>query len=195
MMRNLYAELHPIPERIEASRLYLRAVQMGDGVLIRAAVEESFEQLSRWMPWANHVPALSESETFARESAAQFRSKEEFNFLLLRQDDDYHLGNLGLHSIHWDVPRFEIGYWLRSSQQGHGYATEAVRAVCGLLFREQKAERIEIRCDDRNIGSAAVAERAGFTLEAILRNHARDNAGGLRNTRIYALFPETGKLL
>jgi RimJ/RimL family protein N-acetyltransferase len=188
-MRNLYAEIHPIPERIEAERVYLRAVQMGDGSLVRAGVEETFEQLHQWMPWAKHMPSMAESETFARESAAKFRTKEEFDFLLFHKSDDRYLGNLGIHTIDWDVPRFELGYWLRISEQGNGYVTEAVGAICDLLFDELKAERIEIRCDNRNLNSAAVAERAGFTLEAVLRNNSRDNEGGLRSTRVYVLFP------
>jgi len=192
-MKNLYAELHPIPERIEGEWLYLRAVQMGDGSLVRAGVEETFAQLRQWMPWAKHMPSMAESETFARESAARFRSKEEFDFLLFRKSDDLYLGNMGIHTIDWDVPRFEIGYWLRASQQGQGYATEGVRMICKQLFQGQKAERIEIRCDDLNLHSAAVAERAGFTLEAILKNHARNNEGGLRSTRVYVLFPEVSE--
>ncbi len=98
---------------------------------------------------------------------------------------------MGIHTIDWDVPRFEIGYWLRASQQGQGYATEGVHLICNLLFQEQKAERIEIRCDDTNAASAAVAERAGFTREAVLKNNARNNQGGLRTTRIYVLFPDS----
>jgi RimJ/RimL family protein N-acetyltransferase len=33
-----------------------------------------------------------------------------------------------------------------------------------------------------------VAERAGFTLEGILRNDCRENDGTLRDTRVYAVI-------
>ncbi|MBE0688520.1 MAG: GNAT family N-acetyltransferase, partial [Anaerolineae bacterium] len=38
--------------------------------------------------------------------------------------------------------------------------------------------------------SAAVAERAGFVLEARLHNDMRDNAGELRETLQYVKFPD-----
>lgn len=47
---------------------------------------------------------------------------------------------------------------------------------------------MEIHTDDRNVRSYAVAERLGFTLEGVLRRHARDHHGAPRDTRIYALL-------
>jgi RimJ/RimL family protein N-acetyltransferase len=46
--------------------------------------------------------------------------------------------------------------------------------------------RVEIRCDARNAPSAAVAERAGYTLEARLRQHRRAPDGTLADTLVYA---------
>jgi RimJ/RimL family protein N-acetyltransferase len=52
-----------------------------------------------------------------------------------------------------------------------------------------KARRIEIRCDARNTRSAAVAERAGYTLEARLHHDTRAPDGSLRDTLVYVKFP------
>jgi len=90
------------------------------------------------------------------------------------------------------VPRFEIGYWLRTRAEGHGYATEAVSALAKLCFEALAAERVEIRCDIQNERSAAVAERAGFTLEARLRRHRRNLHGALTDTLVYARLREDG---
>jgi RimJ/RimL family protein N-acetyltransferase len=49
-----------------------------------------------------------------------------------------------------------------------------------------KAERVEIRMDDHNVRSWRVAERAGFTLEGVLRRDALAPDGRVRNTRVYA---------
>jgi len=52
--------------------------------------------------------------------------------------------------------------------------------------------RVEIRCDAMNQRSRALAERAGFSLEGILKNECRNPQGGLRDTCVYACVPRTG---
>lgn len=82
--------------------------------------------------------------------------------------------------------KFEIGYWVRTSCAGQGYITEAVSAIADFAVQELQAARLEIRCDSRNTQSARVAERAGFTLEGILRNDKLDVQGALRDNMIYS---------
>jgi RimJ/RimL family protein N-acetyltransferase len=180
-----------MPEQIETERLILRTPRQGDGVLVNAAIRESFPALNKWMLWARTIPSIAESETHIRESAARFRSREEISWLLFRKKDGMYVGSSSLHHIDWDVPRFEIGYWIRSSLEGKGYITEAVIGLTDFCFNELHATRMEIRCDSRNRRSAAVAERAGYTLEARLKWESRDTEGGLRDTLIYCKLRDT----
>lgn len=97
------------------------------------------------------------------------------------------IGLSGMHHINWTVPAVEIGYWVRTSMAGQGYVTEAVRTITRFAFDVLGAQRVEIRCDERNERSAAVARRAGFTLEGILRNERRHHLSQeLRNTMVFA---------
>ncbi|MNZ90613.1 ribosomal-protein-L7/L12-serine acetyltransferase [compost metagenome] len=64
--------------------------------------------------------------------------------------------------------------------------TEAVGAITKYAIEHLEANRIEIRCDSRNVGSAQVAERSGFTLEGILRNEVCDVEGSLSSTKVFA---------
>jgi RimJ/RimL family protein N-acetyltransferase len=109
--------------------------------------------------------------------------------LLIRKSDGMFVGGSGLHRIDWTVPKFEIGYWVRTSLQGQGYITEAVNGITDFAFTVLHARRIEIRCDARNTRSAAVAERAGYTLEARFHHDCRGVDGDLRDTLIYVKFP------
>ena len=79
-----------------------------------------------------------------------------------------------------------IGYWVRRQFEGQGLVTEAVGAITRFAFETLRAQRVEIRTDDRNDRSWRVAERLGYRLEGVLRNESRD-AYGLRDTRIYAV--------
>lgn len=96
------------------------------------------------------------------------------------------IGSSGLHRIDWQSRKFEIGYWVRSAFARQGYITEAVDAITKYAIQELQANRIEIRCDSRNVQSARIAERSGFTLEGTLRNDKCDVTGTLRHTMIFA---------
>lgn len=178
------------PDEFETERLLLRPPRPGDGSAINAAIHESLEELRPWMPWAQQAPSVEESETVARRKAAAWLTREDLMLTLWRKSDGLYVGGSGLHRINWEVPCVEIGYWVRTSLQGQGYITEAVRGITHFAFLHLKAQRIEIRCDARNTRSAAVAGRAGYTLEAQLHNHMRGTDGTLRDTLIFVKFPD-----
>lgn len=190
--------LPSVPRTLHTARLFLRAVQAGDGKLINQAVNASHETLKLWMPWARSPHSPAESETFARESAARFRSLEALNYCIFLNLEPgspgtgQYIGQIGLHHIDWAVPCFELGYWLRSDQTGHGYMTEAVTALAHMCFETLCAQRLEIRCDERNRASAAVALRAGFRLEARMLRKARANDGSLATILLFARLRPDG---
>jgi RimJ/RimL family protein N-acetyltransferase len=62
----------------------------------------------------------------------------------------------------------EIGYVFNPDFAGHGYATEAARAVLRLGFEDLGLHRIVARLDERNEASARVARRLGMRQEARL---------------------------
>lgn len=178
-----------LPDQFTTERLLIRVPRAGDGPAIHEAVMESLEDLRPWMDWAHPIPALLDSESYARRSAAHFAAREEVPLLLFRRQDGQFVGGSGLHTINWSVPAVEIGYWVRSSLQGEGYITEAVRGITRYAFEHLGALRAEIRCDARNLRSAAVARRAGFTQEGQLRSDGRLPDGSLRNTLIFGRLP------
>lgn len=61
-----------------------------------------------------------------------------------------------------------------------------MNGIARFAIQELAANRIEIRCSGRNARSAAVAERAGFTLDGILRLSTRDMDGELHDSMVYA---------
>ena len=177
------------PPVIETERLILRTPSVFDAPAANAAQRESFAELQRWMKWADKPITLEETIAHARMASEVFGSGEDFAlWAFLKSTDEFVLA-CGLHHCDWEVPKFEIGYWCRISYQGHGYVTEAVRALTRVGFEQLGANRIEIRCDARNSRSRRVAERAGYRLEAELKNDSRAADGLLRNTLIFALLP------
>lgn len=181
------AILRDFPDHLETERLILRAPRPGDGAAGNEAIRESARELQPWMPWANPLPTPEDTEEVYRRMAAQWLTRESLPLILLRKEDGLFVGGSGLMCRDWNVPFFEIGYWVRTSLQGQGYITEAVLAQTRFAFDVLGARRIEIRCDARNTRSARVAERAGYTLEGRLRHFARAVDGTLADILIYAL--------
>jgi ribosomal-protein-serine acetyltransferase len=181
--------LRNLPTRITAPDLMLRAPQEGDGILLNAAILNSFEQLKLYMTWATEKPTVEKSELFCRQTLAQWTLRLELTFLIFDHEEHIVLGAVSLHTIDWLVPRFELGYWVNSQYANRGIATQAVLAVTHYAFKELKALRVEIRCDEDNVASRKVAQKLGFIKEGILRNHTlKPHGHGIRNTVIYACY-------
>ena len=179
-----------VPERIETENLVLRMPRRGDGPTVNAAVQASLEELGPWLPWAGAGLSVDESEVNCRRQHAKFLLREDFVFLIFERRADGGEGDLvggtGLHRIDWSLRRFEIGYWRKTGCEGRGIITESTRAMARLAFDSLGARRVELRMDDNNERSWKVAERAGFTLEALLRFDAVNPRGEPRSTRVYA---------
>ena len=179
-----------VPERLETERLVLRCPRAGDGPAINAAVRASLDGLRPWMPWARDAPSDDESEAYCRRMHAKFLLREDLVLLIFERGSegpaDPLLGAVGLHRIDWAARCFEIGYWRRTGLEGLGIVSEAVRGLVRMAFDTLGARRLEIRMDDANGPSRRLAERLGFTFEALLRCNASTPLGEGRSTRVYA---------
>ena len=82
---------------------------------------------------------------------------------------------IGEVSLIWrsvEARQGEIGWIFDPKFQGHGYATEAARAMLDLGFGQGDMHRISARCDVRNEASWRVMERLQMRREAHFREHA-----------------------
>ena len=188
------ALLEDVPECLETDRLILRVARGSDAAALNAAVCESLDDLREYMPWAQTAPSLAQSNADCRRMQAKFLLRDDLPlFMFERRADgsegDF-VGGSGLHRIDWNVRRFEIGYWCRTSRQGRGYVTEAAQALARFAFDALRARRVEVRMDDTNERSWRVAQRAGFALEGVLRSDSLNPKGEARDTRVYARVAE-----
>jgi RimJ/RimL family protein N-acetyltransferase len=142
------------------------------------------------MKWASYLPNVAETEQRRLQAHEAWLAGKDFSVQAHLKTTGTLAVCAGLHPLDWDVPKFEIGYWCRARYQGHGYVTETVQALTRVGFEIFAANRIEIRCDERNIRSRRVAERAGYNLEAILKHDQVAPDGSLRNTLVFAMLPE-----
>src|SRR5262245_22265230 len=159
-----------LPERIETERLVIRAPEVDDAPVLVAAIRETFEELRRWMEWAQRVPTLDEERARLADARAKYDAGDDLPLFAFERSSGAFVVACGLHRPDWAVPSFETGYWVRAGCGGRGYVTEACRAITAAAFASLGAARVEIRCHDRNERSWRVAGSAGFAVAGVLRN-------------------------
>jgi ribosomal-protein-alanine N-acetyltransferase len=77
---------------------------------------------------------------------------------------------------------FEIGYILKKSAWGKGYATEACARLMRFAFEETPLQELVAVTDSENISSQSVLKKNGFASEGLRRAYA-ENIPGFRITR------------
>ncbi len=176
-----------LPEVLLGEKVVLRSWKPGDGPELYAAIDACRPYLREWLPWAEYHSSSDDSEIYVRRSYAKWILREDLAAGIFSAETGEILGATGLHRVNWDVPSFEIGYWLAEKHQGHGYVTEAVRMLCNLAFNSTGAHRVTLLCDPNNHKSESVAKRVGFKFEGTQENWGRSDARGLFATQVYAL--------
>ncbi len=178
------------PETIETKRLLIRPCLPGDGRYVYKAIEKSRNELSPWLPFARKEQTIDEVEAGIRDSYGDFIKKTDIRLHIFSKETTEFVGSTGFHRINWDVPKVEIGYWLHSQHTRKGYMCEVVKALTTFAIKELSCQRVEIRCDERNIASRKVPERLGYVLEGVHRHdHVSEKQGDAGNTCIYSVIP------
>ncbi|HSK12446.1 MAG TPA: GNAT family protein [Phnomibacter sp.] len=128
------------------------------------------------------------------------RAHGEKFIVFANQDDPIHIfaievsgeavGGIGIHP-QADIlcKNAELGYWIGEACWGKGIATEAVKQIVPFAFRTFDITRIFARPFGNNPASARVLEKAGFVLEARLKDTIYKN-GEYLDELIYAVRKE-----
>ncbi|MBI4030065.1 MAG: GNAT family N-acetyltransferase [Proteobacteria bacterium] len=177
-----------VPMPIVTPRLVLRPPQAGDGAALTEAKAETWDDLRRWMAWTDAGQDAEMDEVYVREQQAKFILREDMTIIGIEKETGRPVIWLGLHRFDWDLRRFEIGYWVRKSAQGKGYATEGTNALLRYAFNALQAQRVEITHAEGNDKSRRVIEKLGFTFEALQRKAHRLPDGKTGDYRRYVRF-------
>jgi len=142
------------------------------------------------MPWVNSEPEeLKTKVERLRGFRSDFDSNKNFTMGIFNQAETELLGGTGLH------PRvgpkaYEIGYWIHVNHIKKGYATETSEALTKVAFEIENVNRIEIHCDPKNIESATIPKKLGYTFEATLRKRTENYKGELTDSMIWSMMKE-----
>jgi len=115
-----------------------------------------------------------------------------------RASDGAFIGWCSLNRWNPEYRSASLGYCYSDAAWGHGYATEAGRALLGWAFDTLDLNRVQAETDTRNLASARVLEKLGFVREGTLREDCVVN-GEVSDSWVYGLLrrdwdPAPGRL-
>lgn len=100
------------------------------------------------------------ARTFVAIVRPLFEAGEAFPYVILL--DGVFIGMTGITRIDWETRTGEAGYWLHPKVWGRGFATETLRQITEIGFRDVDLDRIIAHILQDNTASRRVAEKAGF---------------------------------
>ena len=104
-----------------------------------------------------------------------------------RDSDGAFIGWCGLTRWNPNYRSASLGYCFDDAAWGHGYATEAARALLEWAFDTLEMNRVQAETDTRNAASARVLEKLGFVREGTLREDCVVN-GEVSDSWVYGLI-------
>ena len=104
-----------------------------------------------------------------------------------RVADGAFIGWCSLTGWNPDYRSASTGYCFDDAAWGQGFATEAARALLQWAFDTLEINRVQAETDTRNLASARVLEKLGFTREGTLREDCVVN-GEVSDSWVYGLI-------
>jgi RimJ/RimL family protein N-acetyltransferase len=190
MSKPIVPTLIDLPSELRGPRVLLRPYRADDAEQLFAAIDESRDHLRPWVTWVLNNRTVDDARDYCIRSQASWLLRTDLTLGIFDVVSGRYLGGTGLHDPDWHLRAFEIGYWLRVTAVGHGYATESTRLLVDFALSSLKARRVMLRCDARNHASRRVAERAGFILEGRLRHVSIAPDGSISDDLVFVLVPE-----
>lgn len=162
------------PIEITAGRLHLRPWRPDDAPAVLAACTDPLTQ--QWTTVPSPYTAEHARDFVEKYAAQGWADDTDYAFAVCDATTGDVLGALGLRRR---AAReiCDVGYWAVPAARGQGVLSEALGALCRWAFAELGAERIEWFAEVGNWASRRVAEKAGFTVEGVLRQGLPGRAG------------------
>jgi ribosomal-protein-alanine N-acetyltransferase len=159
----------PQPQPVlETNRLILRPFVLSDARDVqRLAGDFAVADTTLNIP---HPYLDGAAEEFFSTHQAKYEKGEGITFAITLKVDGGLIGGVGLDVIK-RFRRAEIGYWIAKPFWGHGYATEAGRAVVAFGFDKWSLHKIVGTYLARNPASGCVMRKIGLAQEGLLREH------------------------
>ena len=134
------------------------------------------------------IQSVEEAEVLVRDLAANWIARNCFFLGAFDKQTREFVAQIYVGPVSWDLPEFQIDFFVDRDHEGQGYATESVNASLRFVFEHLGAHRVRMECDDTNERSCRVADRCGMVKEGHVRENKRRPDGTLSGTLHFGLL-------
>ena len=144
-----------LPQKLDASEMF-------------SIIDSDRDRLGHWLLFVDRTHAPADVEAWFRLVWQGFCSGSGVGVLMIAKGQV--VGSVGVVGVTPANKCGEIGFWIHRDFEGRGYITAAVKAVEQWAWQHLDLVRLQLRIEDGNDRSMAVAERCGFSREGLLRS-------------------------
>lgn len=152
------------------------------------ALIEDFGDEHQFLWGITKEDSLEKTAKHMAKSVEKFKSQEDYVFHIIEVKSKKLVGCIGIHPERPPMKYCRLGYWIGSAYKGQGYGTQACIMARDIALKFMKPLRLELGTAKSNKASQAVAKKAGFELEAILRNYCLGQ-DGKHEAGLFYIYP------
>ncbi|SOC48890.1 Protein N-acetyltransferase, RimJ/RimL family [Blastococcus aggregatus] len=171
-------------EVVRTERLVLRPYRADDVAAVHRACQDA--DIQRWLRVPSPYTETDAAE-FVTETSVSARAEGRGLLTAVEADGEF-VGSAGLHLTPGHLGP-AVGYWLAPWGRGRGFAAEAAHALAEWALG-LGAPRVHLMADVGNTASQAVAVRAGFTREGVVRSCLDYRDGSRGDAVLFGRLPE-----
>jgi RimJ/RimL family protein N-acetyltransferase len=158
-------------DTIHTLRLKLRPLALSDAPLIQKAA--GARAIADTMISIPHPYPDGEAGRYVDKQLSDREAGHSMAFIIEPKTEGAFYGLVEVRNINDEHSLAELSFWLTPDKWGHGYMSEAVRAVTDYVFETLQLNRIYAYHMVRNPASGHILKKIGFKQEGLLRQRVR----------------------
>jgi len=172
-----------------SSQITVRPFTPADTESFFAAVRESVESLSYWLPWCTLDYSREQAAAWMAFCERVWQERSEFPLGIFETSTGKVIGGTGINHLRPESRMGNLGYWVGEPYRGRGVAGAAARMAADIGFVDLGLMRLEILALVSNTASQRVAAKLGAVRECEARNRLYFQ-GAPADAVVYSLIPQ-----
>ncbi len=172
---------------LKSDGIYLRFLRRTDARGCYEAICESRAELEPFTFISQMTQSLEDERRFIENNKQSRKLGRSYLFGIFDSRTKSYLGGVGYLSTSRISRVWEIGYWIRTSRAGCGYATRAIALSLPFVFEKIQAHKVCLRHTVDNDVSRHLADKFRFVYEGTQRQEM-PRSGGWVDLRCYSML-------